>query len=154
MHLSQGIRSVALLEAGKGVIVLLAGFGLFSLIHHDVQRIAETLVTHAHLNPASHRPQVFLELAGKLNDARLWQLAAGAFAYSLVRLVEAYGLWYCRTWGEAFAAASGAIYLPFELRELVHRPSVLHVCLLVANLGIVGFMVYSMRRNVRARRSR
>jgi len=144
---------VALLEAAKGILVLLAGFGLFSLVHHDVQGIAESLVRHAHLNPASHRPRVFLELAGKLDDARLWQLAAGAFAYSLVRLVEAYGLWYCRTWGEAFAAASGAVYVPFELRELVHRPSVLHACLLAVNLGIVGFMVYSMRRNARARTS-
>lgn len=154
MQLSQGIRTVALLEAAKGIVVLLAGCGLFSLIHHDVQRLAETLVTHVHLNPASHRPHVFLELVGRLNDARLWQLAAGAIAYSLVRLVEAYGLWYERTWGEAFAAASGAVYLPFELRELWHRPGLLSACLVAVNAGIVGFMLYSMRRNRQARKSR
>jgi uncharacterized membrane protein (DUF2068 family) len=154
MRLSQGIRTVALFEAAKGIVVLLAGFGLFSLVHRDVQHLAETLVTHAHLNPASHRPRVFIELAGRLNDARLWQLACGALAYSAVRLIEAYGLWYERRWGEAFAAASGAIYLPFELKELYHRPSLLSVGLVALNLGLVVFMIYSLRRRVEARTSR
>lgn len=146
MHISRGIRAVALLEGAKGAVVLLAGFGLFSLIHHDVQRFAEILVTHAHLNPASRTPRVFIAFAGRLDDARLWQLAAGAMAYSAVRLIEAYGLWYGRRWGEAFAAASGAVYVPFELRELVHRPGALSLALLVLNVGIVGYMLYSLRR--------
>jgi uncharacterized membrane protein (DUF2068 family) len=111
-------------------------------------------VTHAHLNPASHRPRVFIELAGRLNDARLWQLACGALAYSAVRLIEAYGLWYDRRWGEAFAAASGAVYLPFELRELYHRPSLLSACLVAVNLGLVAFMIYSLRPRTEARASK
>jgi uncharacterized membrane protein (DUF2068 family) len=154
MRLAQGIRTVAAIEAAKGLVVLLAGFGLFSLLHRDVQQFAETLVRHAHLNPASHTPRVFIEYAARLNDTRLQQLAAAALAYSAVRLVEAYGLWFERMWGEGFAAASGAIYLPFELRELIHRPSLLSACLLLVNLGVVLFMVYSLRRRMAARKSR
>jgi uncharacterized membrane protein (DUF2068 family) len=146
MHISRGIRTVALLEGAKGAVVLLAGFGLLSLVNRDVQRFAELLVTHTHLNPASHTPRVFLAFASRLDNARLWQLAAGAMAYSAVRLVEAYGLWYGRKWGEAFAAASGAVYVPFELRELVHRPGLLSLSLLAVNVGIVGYMLYSLRQ--------
>jgi uncharacterized membrane protein (DUF2068 family) len=151
MHVSRGLRTVAMLEGAKGVVVLLAGFGLFSLAHRDVQRFAEILVAHGHLNPASRTPQVFIEFARRLDDARLWQLAAGAMAYSAVRLIEAYGLWYGRRWGEAFAAASGAVYVPFELRELVRRPSALSLALLAINLGIVGYMLYSLRRRTAGR---
>jgi uncharacterized membrane protein (DUF2068 family) len=154
MRLAQGIRTVAAIEAAKGLVVLLAGFGLFSLLHRDVQQFAETLVRHAHLNPASHTPRVFIEYAARLNDTRLQQLAAAALAYSAVRLVEAYGLWFERMWGEGFAAASGAIYLPFELRELIHRPSLLSACLLLVNLGVVLFMVYSLRRRMAGRKGR
>lgn len=153
MRLSQGIRTVAALEAAKGIVVLLTGFGLFSLMHRNVQHVAETLVAHTHLNPASHIPQVFLAYAGKLDDVHLLQFAAMAFAYSCVRLVEAYGLWFERMWGEAFAAASGAVYVPFELRELYHHPSLLSACLLVVNLLVVGCMVYSLRRRMAARMS-
>jgi len=151
MQLSNGLRAVAMLEAAKGAVVLLAGLGLFSLIHHDVQQLAEALVRHAHLNPASHRPRVFLELAAQINDARLLQLAAGAGAYALVRFIEAYGLWRERSWGEWFAAASGAVYLPFELNEIIRRPSWLAASMLALNLAIVLFMLYSLHRK-RSRR--
>ena len=146
MRLSQVIRTVAAIEAAKGLVVLLTGFGLFALLHRDVQQLAESLVRHAHLNPASHTPRVFLEFAGKLDDTHLMQLAAAALAYSAVRMIEAYGLWFERTWGEGFAAASGAVYLPFEFRELFHQPSLLSACLLTVNLGVVGFMIYSLRQ--------
>ncbi len=153
MRLSQGLRAVAALEAAKGMVVLLTGFGLFALLHRDVQRLAELLVAHAHLNPASHTPRVFVELAGRLDDARLLQLAAAALAYSGLRMVEAYGLWHGRAWAEGLAAASGAIYLPFELDELARRPGLLSAGLLAINLAIVAFMVYSLKRRRAARRS-
>lgn len=146
MQLSNGLRAVAMLEAAKGAVVLLAGLGLFSLIHHNVQELAEALVRHAHLNPASHRPRIFLEFAAKIDDARLLQLAAGAGAYALVRFIEAYGLWRERPWGEWFAAASGAVYLPFELNELFKRPNWLAASMLALNLAIVLFMLYSLHR--------
>ena len=152
MRRAQGIRTVALLEAAKGAVVLLCGFGLFSLLHSDVQQLSEELVRHAHLNPASHTPRIFLDYAAHLDNTRLSQLALAAFAYAAVRLLEAYGLWFERTWGEGLAAASGAIYLPFELRELLHRPGLLTFCLLLLNLAIVLFMIDSLRRRRTARR--
>ena len=154
MKLSQGMRAVAALEATKGLVVVLAGCGLLALVHHDVQRAAEELVRHTHLNPASHLPRVFLAYAGQLDNTHLMQLALGAFAYAAVRLVEAYGLWHGRAWGEAFAAASGAIYVPFEVDELVHRPGLLSILLLLVNLAIVAFMLVGLRRRRRARARR
>jgi len=152
VRLSQGLRAVAMLEAAKGLIVLLTGFGLFSLLHRDVQHFAEILVRHAHLNPASHIPRIFLAYAARLDDAHLLQLAAAALAYAAVRMVEAYGLWFGRAWGEGFAAASGAVYLPFELHELVHRPGWLPASLAALNLAVVAFMIHSLRRRTRAGR--
>lgn len=146
MRLTQGLRAVAALEAAKGMVVLSTGCGLFALVHRNVQHLAEQLVAHAHLNPASRTPRVFIEFAGQLDDARLLQLAAAALAYSAVRMVEAYGLWHGRAWAEVLAAAGGAVYLPFELAEMIRRPGLLSAGLLALNLGIVAFMVYSLRR--------
>ena len=49
-----GVRGIAIIEAIKGLLVLLVGFGLLSLAHRDVEQFAAELVRHAHLNPASH----------------------------------------------------------------------------------------------------
>jgi len=146
MRLAQGLRTVAIIEAAKGLVVLLTGLGLFSLMHRNVQQLAELLVAHTHLNPASHTPHVFIEFAARLDDARLRQLAAAALAYAILRLAEAWGLWHGRAWGEMLAAASGAIYVPFELRELVQRPGLPSASLLLVNLAIVAFMLYSLQR--------
>jgi len=153
MKLSQGIRAVALLEAAKGLVVLLAGCGLFALVHRDLQALAEELVRHTHLNPASRYPRVFIAWAGELGNGHLTQLALAALAYAALRLLEAWGLWFERTWGELLAAASGAIYVPFEVAELVRRPGLLSIILLLINIAIVAFMVYGLYRR-RARMHR
>ena len=65
MRSTAASRTIALLEGGKGLLVLLAGVGLLGLIHHDVQAVAEVLVREAHLNPASHIPRIFIEASGR-----------------------------------------------------------------------------------------
>lgn len=145
-RLAGALKTVALIEAAKGVLVLLAGCGLLSLIHHDVQHFAEHLVRRAHLNPAAHYPHIFLALADKLTDAHLLLLAAGAGGYSLLRLVEAYGLWHARRWAEWLAALSGSFYIPFEIYELHKHASWLTVGSLMLNIAVVTFMLYCMLR--------
>lgn len=133
---------MAAFEAAKGLLVMATGLGLLSLLHHDVQRAAESVVRHLHLNPARHYPRVFLEAAAQLTDTRLWLLASGAFAYAVVRGVEAYGLWRARAWAEWFAILSGAVYLPIEIYELIHRATAPKAVVLLVNVGIVGYVCY------------
>ena len=137
-----GLRTVAAFEAAKGLLVMATGFGLLSLLHHDVQRAAEAVVGHLHLNPARHYPRVFLEAAAHVTDKRLWLLACGAFAYTVVRGVEAYGLWRARTWAQWFAILSGGIYLPIEVYALVHDATALRAVVLLINVGVVGYVCY------------
>src|SRR6266542_5634759 len=101
--MARGVRAVAVFEALKGALVLAAGFGLLSLLHHDLQAVAERLVRHSHLNPARHYPRIFIEAASHTNDSRLRSLAALAFLYAAVRFVESSGLWRMRGWVGGFA---------------------------------------------------
>jgi uncharacterized membrane protein (DUF2068 family) len=143
---SEAIRLVAAFEAIKGVVVLAGASGLLSLLHKDVHAAALTLLEHLHLNPASRYPTIFLDAASNVHDSRLLLLAAGAGTYALVRLVEAYGLARQRAWAEVLAAASGAIYVPFEVAGL-HAHRTWHGALLLAvNLLIVALMVAALLR--------
>ena len=135
------IRLIAFFEAAKGIFILLAGLGLLSLLHRDLHDIAVRLVHHSHLNPASRYPQIFIDAASNVQDSRLVFLAMGAAVYSVIRLLEAYGLFYEKPWAEALAAGSGAIYVPFELLRFVHHPNWLGGILLLANSAIVAIML-------------
>lgn len=140
----RGIRFVAVFEAAKGLIVIAAGFGLLGLLHRDVQAIAEESLRHFHLNAASRYPQIFLQLAARMTDQELWLLAFAAAAYASVRLAEAYGLWFDRNWASWLGALSGGIYVPIEVYELVEKPSLLRLGLLITNTAIVIYLGYRL----------
>lgn len=144
------VRFVACFEALKGLVVLLAATGVLSLIHRDVHGLAALLVAHTHLNPASKYPRIFLDAASHLQDTRLVLLALGAAAYALVRLVEAYGLYFERTWAELLAAGSGAIYVPFEIVELLRHLTWYGTAILLLNLLVVVVMVRALLSRRRA----
>jgi uncharacterized membrane protein (DUF2068 family) len=77
-----------------------------------------------------------------LSDAKVWVVVTGACAYSGLRFVEAFGLWRARAWAEWIALVSGALYLPFEVRLMMHRVTLLHTAFLVVNVAVVAFMFY------------
>lgn len=146
----RALRTIAAVEAAKGVVVLLAATGLLSLLHADLGALAARLVRYSHLNPASHYPQILVDAASHLQTPRLLWLAAGALAYAALRLVEAWGLYRERAWAEWLAALGGAIYVPIELAELLHRTTPLGLAVLTVNLAVVAVMVQALRaRRVR-----
>jgi Predicted membrane protein len=117
-NIDRGVRTVAIFEALKGIVVLAAGFGLLALLHRDLQAIAERLVELSHLNPAHHYPTIFIEAMSRMTDSRIMAFAAMALLYSTVRFIEAYGLWHLKAWAEWFAIVSGSIYIPIEVYEV------------------------------------
>ena len=141
-HLSRGLHTIAFFEALKGVLVLVAGFGLLSLVHQDLQVAAERLVRLSHLNPAHHYPRVFIEALANINDARLRLFAVLAFLYAGIRFVEAYGLWRMKAWAAWLAIVSGAVYLPVEVFGLIKHATFLRGSVLLINAGIVSYLVY------------
>jgi len=140
--LEKGIRTVAVFEAFKGLIILIAGFAIFKLVHQDLQVIADQIVRHLHMNPARHYPRIFLDAVAGLSDARIRNLAIFAFFYSIARFIEAYGLWYYKTWAEWFAILSGGIYIPIELIGLFRHATIVKGSVFVINLFIVLYLIY------------
>ena len=142
-------RTIALFEALKGAVVLLAGCGLLSLLHRDISAAAETLLGRMHMHPNQRLFGVIIEAASRLTDARLWMLAAAALSYSCVRFVEAYGLWKQRNWAQWFALLSGLLYLPWEILAWIQRPSPLHAAIIAINALIVAYFGFAISRSAR-----
>lgn len=144
--LRRSMRTIAALEASKGIVVLLAASGVLLLIHENLHQLAARLIEHAHLNPAASYPRIFLDAADQLQNVRLRWLAVGAAVYSAMRFTEAWGLFYEKAWAEVLAALSGAIYLPFEIAGLLRHFSWLGCALLSINLLIVFMMLAALSR--------
>jgi uncharacterized membrane protein (DUF2068 family) len=142
----QVLRAVATFELTKGLIVLLSACSVLLLVHkEDPWDIADGLLRLLHISPDHHLAQMFLDWADNLTETKLWAIAAVAAAYSFLRFVEAYGLWYARAWAEWIALVSGTLYLPFEIYKVIHRASLFHVSVLLINLAVVLYMIYALK---------
>ena len=130
----KGVRTVATIEFTKGVIVVLAGLGVFSMRHKNVWGIAESFLEFFHANPYNHYVGVFIGLVSRVSDVRLWKIALVAGVYVTLRFVEAYGLWYALPWAEWLAFASGTIYIPFEVADMIKHPRWFGALVLIVNL--------------------
>ena len=142
----QVLRTVAALELAKGMIVLLSACGVLLLVHReDPWDIADGFLKLLHISPDHHFAQVFLNWADSLTETKVFAVAGVAVAYSVLRFVEAYGLWYARAWAEWIALVSGMLYLPFEIYKLIHHPGPFHIWVFLINLAIVLYMAYELK---------
>ncbi len=137
-----GLRTIATIELIKGLFVLLVALALLHNLHKDLGEAAENLVRDLHLNPEGHYGRLFVAAVEQLDDGKVWAIASVALGYSTMRFVEAYGLWTRRVWAEWFALISGAVYIPFEIYEVIVRNTWLAWVFLLVNLLIVGYVAY------------
>jgi uncharacterized membrane protein (DUF2068 family) len=135
----QALRTVALLEVGKGLLVLAAAFSLYWV---DPSDVAGNFLSYLHISPDHHFAQVLLKWADTLSNFKVWTVVLVACIYSGLRFAEGYGLWRAKAWAEWIALVSGAIYLPFEIYKLSHHVKALHLVIFLVNLAIVAFMFY------------
>lgn len=138
----KALRPIAIFEALKGAVVLIAGFGLLGFLNHDNQQFAESIIRHLHLDPARHYARLFITTMAQETDTQILAFAVFAALYSALRFAEAYGLWHERRWAEWLAALSGGVYIPIEIYELSQHLTWLRVAMLWINLIIVAYMVW------------
>jgi len=148
-----GVRAVAMLEAGKGLLALVAGSGLMLFWNDNLQAISKSLLRHLHLNPGRTQEHVIWLALTSTAQNHLHLIAIGVLCYALVRLIEAGGLWNDRRWAEWLGALSGAIYVPLEVRELILRPGLISLTLLSLNILIVVYLSLRLAKKRRRRGS-
>lgn len=123
-----GFRTVALFELIKGSLALVTLL-IFSLNDESsVKSLALKILAQIH-------PR-----ATDLASLRL--LFWLGLIYSMLRFIEAYGLWLERKWGRKFAIFSTAIYLPFELIEMHKGLSLFRIMITVINCLVLTYLIF------------
>ena len=151
----KGLRTVAVLEAVKGLLALAASFVFLEIVHKnvDLEDAAQNLLYYLHIDPDRRLSQAFVHAAGKVMDANVTLVLVIAFIYAAGRFIEGYGLWRQRAWGEWLAIISGAVYLPFELYKLIRHPNWIHWTILLVNIVVVLYIGWVRWEEISARRT-
>jgi uncharacterized membrane protein (DUF2068 family) len=145
-----GLRTVAVFEASKGVLVVVLAIVLL-VVRGQIEDYTEDFLYTLHLDPGRRVSRMAMEAAAKLSDVRGWTILLAAATYTTVRFVEAWGLWHLRVWAEWFALLSGLLYLPWEILKVAERATWERIAVLVINVAIVLYMAFIRVRDTRSR---
>jgi uncharacterized membrane protein (DUF2068 family) len=86
-----------------------------------------------------------IQHAFTLNSNTLALLAVLAAGYAVLEVVEGTGLWLLKRWGEYFAAAATAAFIPYEIYDLTTKVTVLRLLAFLVNLALVVYLIVAKR---------
>jgi uncharacterized membrane protein (DUF2068 family) len=143
------LRTIALYKLLKVVILLLAAWGEIRL--HDATLAAKLLSWAANRPQGLEHDLVTRALAwfSGLSESRIHALRFVTLTYAAVFAVEGIGLWMQRRWAEWLTTIITASLIPLELWELIHRPSIGAVLVLIANILIAGYLYWHVSTHQR-----
>ncbi len=138
----KSLKTIAVFEFSKGILVLLAGFGVLSLLNDNIQDKFEAFVSQFNYSP---RGKITSSIYGAIThpkDSLLIMIASFAILYSSLRFAEGYGLWHQANWAKWIGLISSLIYLPYEIYDLARHPGILPVIFIIINLVVI-YVLYT-----------
>jgi uncharacterized membrane protein (DUF2068 family) len=147
------LRLIALDRVLHFLVLAILAVALFLFAHDkavlnaDFTRIVKDLQggLGGPVNNSNHGIVHDLRRLFTFSTTNLYLVAAGVAAYAVLEGTEAVGLWLGRRWAEYLTFVATAVFVPFEIRELIRGVSWLKVLALVINLLIVIYLLLAKR---------
>jgi uncharacterized membrane protein (DUF2068 family) len=139
--------AIAIFKWCKAIVLCVLAFGLLKLLHRDVGEVAENFVRSVRVDPDNHLLARTLTTLSLIHDPQLATLSAVSFGYSALFLVEGTGLYLEKRWAEYLTIIATASLLPLELYELVKKVDVLKIIVLLINIAILVFLIFTVRNS-------
>ncbi|UNK49188.1 DUF2127 domain-containing protein [Lysobacter sp. S4-A87] len=136
-HAHPGLHVIAIFEAAKGLLALLAASGLELLGPAPLLRWLHELIARFQLDP---NEGALAWLNKVINPDGVHLAAAVVLAYGLLRMLEAWGLWRAKAWASWLGCISAAIYLPLDVYAVYHHPGWTSWAVLAVNLIVVAVL--------------
>lgn len=133
------LRIVAIIDVIKGIAILSVGLGILRAQSHVLEHGGQTLMRMLDLNQNLGAPHKFIEFlhAADMQHGLLMLFAA---TYALIRFIEAFGLWFSKSWARWLGLISSGMYVPFELYYFIKSPGWTTLAVLGINLCVIWLL--------------
>lgn len=145
-HRHPGLHVIALLEASKAMLALLAATGLEVLGPQPLRDGVNALIRRFSLDPDHGTLPSLLNM---ISPDAVHLAAAAMIAYGLLHLVEAWGLWKAKAWASWLGCLTASIYLPFDIYAIIRHPGWASGSVLAINLVVVYVLARDLRKRKR-----
>ena len=132
---------IAVFRLVKAVFLVAGGFGALKLLNPRVaHRVAGWIASlpFAGEHDIVRRVLVFIT---HLSPQRAGLIAAGLFAYAALFIVEGVGLLMQREWAEWVTLIATVSFIPFEVVEVVRKPTASRWIVIALNVAIAVYLL-------------
>jgi uncharacterized membrane protein (DUF2068 family) len=139
------LRVIAVYKLGKVLLLLGAAYGVLRL--RDASFIAHIYSWASTLPSGLEQDVVRRALAwfSGLSTSRVEAIGAVTLSYAAIFAVEGVGLWLRRRWAEWLTIVITASLIPFEIWEVIQRPTLGKAAVLIVNIAIVWYLILQLR---------
>jgi len=142
-----GLLAIGLFKLIEAVFFVLVGVGALHFIHRDLGDAALRLAYRLRVDPDGRLVTWVLDHLDDITSRRLKQIGAATFFYAGLRVTEGVGLVLEKTWAEYLTLGVTFSFLPWEGYEILRRPDLVRVGLLIVNLGVLAYLARWVKRN-------
>jgi uncharacterized membrane protein (DUF2068 family) len=146
-----GFEVIGILKLVSGVMALAVGIGVFRYLGNDPGPAAERIITHLRLDPNNYVIHAVLAGITGIDKTHLRALEIGTFFYAVLHVIEGTGLILGKDWAGYLVIVATSSLVPFEIYEIVRKVSPLRIAILLVNIGIVIYLIVTLRRERKAR---
>jgi uncharacterized membrane protein (DUF2068 family) len=148
------LRLIGGVKIFKGAALIAAAVSVFRLIHKNIADVILTWSHRLHIAPGNQHVERLVEKLLPVTTRQLVVLAIVLLMYSAMFLVEGVGLLMMMHWAEWMTVITTSGLIPFEIYEMIHKPSWFKAIALVLNVAIALYLAARVRREAAERRRR
>jgi uncharacterized membrane protein (DUF2068 family) len=149
-HHDKGLLAIGLWKLVEAIFFFLVGLGVIHFIHRDLGDAALRLAERLRLDLGGRLMTWVLDHLDDVTARRLKQIGVFTFLYAGLRVTEGVGLVMEKVWAEYLTVGATTIFLPWEVYEIAKHLDWVRVCLLLANLIVLAYLVWNLHRSRRA----
>lgn len=148
-HHDRGLMTIGIFKLLESVFFLLVGVGVIHFIHRDLGDEATRLAERLRFDLDGRLMTWVMDHLDAITAHRMRQISALTFFYAGLRVTEGVGLVMEKLWAEYLTVWATAIFLPWEVYEIVRHLDWVRVSLLIVNLTVLAYLVWALRHNRR-----
>ena len=140
------MQAIAIFKFLKAILFILAALGAFGLMQHGVAERAREWGTALVFSSGQHFIRRGIAFVTGLSREKIGALGLVALFYAALFATEGVGLWRERRWAEYLTIIATGSLIPFEVWEMVQRPTPMRFAAFALNVVVVLYLIVRLRR--------
>jgi uncharacterized membrane protein (DUF2068 family) len=139
------IHILAIIKLVKGILLLIVGIKLLTLINKDAAEVFEAFITRHGIDSGNRIVETIAEKLEGVGKTQLIMFSLGSFCYSGLQLTEGIGLWMQKRWAEILTVIATSLLIPVEIYEMYEKFTWVRLLVFAVNIFIVWYLADRLR---------